>query len=138
MKLIASARGPKLPLKLQVLAKPGKRISDLAKRNDLNQGHFQKVVLGKYNSSRVDSILKTEWGISVEEARSIYKEHKERIALGNPVTAREAFEWKTKVSFRQATQSGKTTKTWEEYLAVMDQISWPTFQYSFTQRGVAA
>lgn len=138
MKLIASARGPKLPLKLQVLAKPGKRISDLAKRNGIAQPHVNMVVKGKYNSARVDSILQTEWGISVEEARSIYKEHKERIALGNPVTAREAFEWKTKVSFRQATQSGKTTKTWEEYLAVMDQISWPTFQYSFTQRGVAA
>lgn len=138
MKLIESARGPKLPLKLQVLAKPGRRISDLARKFGLNRQHVNSVIVGKYNSARVDSILKNEWGISVEEARSIYKEHKERIALGNPVTAREAFEWKTKVSFRQATQSGKTTKTWEEYLAVMDQISWPTFQYSFTQRGVAA
>ncbi|PJZ43705.1 hypothetical protein [Leptospira brenneri] len=137
MSLVERARGPKLPIKLQALAKSGKRFSDIAKRNNLDRTHILKVVSGNYNSSRVDKILQTEWGITVEEARSIYKEHKERMESGNPVTTREAFEFKQSINYRLAVSCGKTTKTWKEYLSVMDQISWPTFQYAFMQRGVA-
>ncbi|MBM9546124.1 hypothetical protein JWG40_03800 [Leptospira sp. 201903074] len=107
-------------------------------RSSVSHSLISKVLNGHKTSSRVDSILQAEWGITIEEARSIYKEHRERMESGNPVTTREAFEFKQSINYRQALKSGKTTKTWEEYLAVMDQISWPTFQYAFMQRGVSA
>ncbi|PJZ43661.1 hypothetical protein, partial [Leptospira brenneri] len=108
MSLVERARGPKLPLKLQLFAKPGKRIGDLAEKNNLSRINIRMVLAGEYNSSRVDSILQAEWGITVEEARNIYREHKERIAAGNPVTTREAFEFKQSINYRLAVSCGKT------------------------------
>ncbi|EMN89554.1 hypothetical protein [Leptospira weilii] len=124
-------------LKLQLIAKPGKTISEIALKHSIGQPTLSNCIRGTRTSARVNEILLQEWEISVADAREAYKEHKEREILGNPVTFEEAFEWMVRKRFEYRTTYKGVVTTWEEFRKAQYDLVYPIYKAVFAPRFVA-
>lgn len=124
-------------LKLQLIAKPGKTISELASKYIINKTTISNCIHERKTSARVNEILLQEWEISVADAREAYKEHKEREILGNPVTFEEAFEWMVRKRFEYRTTYKGLVTTWEEFRKAQYDLVYPIYKAAFAPRFVA-
>jgi hypothetical protein len=103
-------RQPKLPLKLHVLTVGASGYSfaslrDLEREFGIKNEFFSRVIRGLKKSRRVAEIIRTRWGVSIDECIAIYREHRERLSMGNPVTMAEAEEFAMQVRFRRSSIS---------------------------------
>ncbi|EMN42692.1 hypothetical protein [Leptospira weilii] len=124
-------------LKLQLIAKPGKTISELASKYIINKTTISNCIHERKTSARVNEILLQEWEISVADAREAYKEHKEREILGNPVAFEEAFEWMVRKRFEYRTTYKGVVTTWEEFRKAQYDLVYPIYKAAFAPRFVA-
>ncbi|EKO53341.1 hypothetical protein [Leptospira kirschneri] len=124
-------------LKLQLIAKPGKTISELAFKYAINKSTFSHCIQNHKSYRRVNEILLSEWEISVADAREAYKEHKERGILGNPVTFEEAFEWMVRKRFEYRTTYKGLVATWEEFRKSQYDLVYPIYKAAFAPRFAA-
>ncbi|EMF79732.1 hypothetical protein LEP1GSC188_1445 [Leptospira weilii serovar Topaz str. LT2116] len=124
-------------LKLQLIAKPGKTISELASKYIINKTTISNCIHERKTSARVNEILLQEWEISVADAREAYKEHKEREILGNSVTFEEAFEWMVRKRFEYRTTYKGLVTTWEEFRKAQYDLVYPIYKAAFAPRFVA-
>ncbi|EKR66315.1 hypothetical protein LEP1GSC036_3912 [Leptospira weilii str. 2006001853] len=124
-------------LKLQLIAKPGKTISELASKYIINKTTISNCIHERKTSARVNEILLQEWEISVAGAREAYKEHKEREILGNPVAFEEAFEWMVRKRFEYRTTYKGVVTTWEEFRKAQYDLVYPIYKAAFAPRFVA-
>ncbi|UPY80757.1 hypothetical protein FH581_021990 [Leptospira weilii] len=124
-------------LKLQLIAKPGKTISELASKYIINKTTISNCIHERKTSARVNEILLQEWEISVADAREAYKEHKEREILGNPVTFEEAFEWMVRKRFEYRTTYKGVVTTWEEFRKAQYDLVYPIYKSAFAPRFAA-
>lgn len=101
-------RGRRLPSKLRMIvgSKEGiKTLSAIAKRHKVDQGHLSHTIQGHRNTPRLITIIEQEWGLPIQEIRDIYREHKERLSAGNPVTMQEARQWYSQKHIRSQADS---------------------------------
>lgn len=97
---VSTGRHSKLPLKLALLAGEEATLNQLAQKHHISRPMISQVIQGKKSSKKVNSILLNEWGITVEEARMLYREDAER-RYKNPVTRSEAWEFQMKINYRR-------------------------------------
>ncbi|TGM88512.1 hypothetical protein [Leptospira licerasiae] len=129
--------GRSLPLKLALLSKNSKSLCKLSKKYQISKVSISNVIRGKRTSTRVNSLLLIEWEISVADARDVYQEHKEREALGKPVTFEEAFEWMVRKRYDYRTKFKGLEASWEEFRKSQYDLVYPIYRAAYAPRFAA-
>ncbi|WP_061244810.1 hypothetical protein [Leptospira noguchii] len=121
---VSTGRRAKLPLKLALLAGEGATLNRLAQKHHISRPMISQVIQGKKSSKKVNSILIEEWGITVEEARTLYREDAER-RYKNPVTRSEAWEYQMKINHRKMEIQIPFAKWYEMFSGLSSQAKMP-------------
>jgi len=88
-------RGRKIPIEFKAKAKvqEGKNtLSAVAKAYGVNQPHLSDVILGKRNTPHLIQILETEYEMSIQEIRDIWKRDKEAKQAKASLAEKQYFE----------------------------------------------
>lgn len=132
------SNGRKIPaLKLRMIVKAEKNLRSLSTKYQISHTLISLVIHGRKTSARVNSILLSEWEISVADAREAYEEHKEREALGKPVTFEEAFEWMVRKRYDYRTKFKGLEASWEEFRKSQYDLVYPIYRAAYAPRFAA-